>query len=225
VADRLFARVGAADELARGQSTFMVEMTETARILNTATERSLVILDEVGRGTSTYDGVSLAWAVAEHLHDRVGCRTLFATHYHELVDLAQSHPHVRNLNVAVREWADEVVFLHKIIDGAADKSYGIHVARLAGVPRQVIERAKELLARLEVTHLDEEGRPRMGRRRRVKEADYRQLMLFVPQEHPLLESIRSMDLDQVAPIEALRQIRQWQEHLLQEDRPANAAPR
>ncbi len=145
VADRIFARVGASDELARGQSTFMVEMTETARILNTATPRSLVILDEIGRGTSTYDGISLAWSVVEHLHEHVGCRTLFATHYHELTDLAKSLAGVKNLNVAVREWQEEVVFLHKIIPGAADKSYGIHVARLAGVPRAVIERSKEIL--------------------------------------------------------------------------------
>ena len=137
LADRIFARVGASDELARGQSTFMVEMTETARILNLATPRSLVILDEIGRGTSTYDGVSLAWAVVEHLHDRIGCRTLFATHYHELTDLAQSLSGVRNWNVAVREWNEKLVFLHKIVPGAADKSYGIHVARLAGVPREV----------------------------------------------------------------------------------------
>ena len=135
IADRIFARVGASDELTRGQSTFMVEMTETARILNTATPRSLVILDEIGRGTSTYDGISLAWSVVEHLHDHVGCRTLFATHYHELTDLEKSLSGVKNLNVAVREWQDEVVFLHKIVEGAADKSYGIHVARLAGVPR------------------------------------------------------------------------------------------
>ncbi len=134
VADRIFARVGASDELSRGQSTFMVEMTETARILNMATPRSLVILDEIGRGTSTYDGVSLAWAVVEYLHDHIGCRTLFATHYHELTDLAKTLSSVRNLNVAVREWEDQVVFLHKIVEGAADKSYGIHVARLAGVP-------------------------------------------------------------------------------------------
>ena len=145
MADRIFVRVGASDELSRGQSTFMVEMTETARILNTATERSLVILDEIGRGTSTYDGISLAWSVAEHLHDRTGCRTLFATHYHELTDLAESLARVKNLNVAVREWQDEVIFLHKIVPGTADKSYGIHVARLAGVPREVVERSKRSL--------------------------------------------------------------------------------
>ena len=162
MADRIFARVGASDELARGQSTFMVEMTETARILNTATPRSLVILDEIGRGTSTYDGLSLAWAIVEHLHDAIGCRTLFATHYHELTDLAASLAGVRNLNVAVREWEDQVVFLHKIVPGAADKSYGIHVARLAGVPREVNERAKQILAQLESEHLDAEGGPKIG---------------------------------------------------------------
>ncbi|HRX82039.1 MAG TPA: DNA mismatch repair protein MutS, partial [Pirellulaceae bacterium] len=145
IADRIFARVGASDELARGRSTFMVEMTETARILNTATNRSLVILDEIGRGTSTYDGVSLAWAIVEHIHDQIGCRTLFATHYHELTDLQNTLGGVRNLNVSVKEWDDNVVFLHKIIEGSADKSYGIHVARLAGVPREVNERAKQIL--------------------------------------------------------------------------------
>ena len=142
VADRIFARIGASDELARGQSTFMVEMIETARIVNMATARSLVILDEIGRGTSTYDGISLAWSVVEWLHDRIGCRTLFATHYHELTDLEKSLTGVRNLNVAVREWQDEVVFLHKIVAGAADKSYGIHVARLAGLPARA-DRAVE----------------------------------------------------------------------------------
>jgi DNA mismatch repair protein MutS len=152
VADRVFARVGASDELSRGQSTFMVEMTETARILNTATSRSLVILDEIGRGTSTYDGLSLAWSIVEHLHNEIGCRTLFATHYHELTDLADQLPGVRNFNVAVKEWDDQVVFLHQIVAGAADKSYGIHVAQLAGVPRSVNERAKEVLAWLEQQH-------------------------------------------------------------------------
>ena len=135
VADRIFTRVGASDELTRGQSTFMVEMTETANILNNATDRSLVILDEVGRGTSTYDGLSLAWAITEHLANAVKCRTLFATHYHELTELGQLLVNVKNLNVAVREWAGDVVFLHKIIPGGTDKSYGIHVAKLAGIPK------------------------------------------------------------------------------------------
>ncbi|MGL6097008.1 MAG: DNA mismatch repair protein MutS, partial [Fimbriiglobus sp.] len=149
VADRIFTRVGASDELGRGQSTFMVEMTEAANILNNATSRSLVILDEIGRGTSTYDGVSLAWAITEYLHDTAGCRSLFATHYHELARLAGTLPRLRNYNVEVRELADEVIFLHKIAPGNADKSYGIHVARLAGVPASVLTRAEQVLASLE----------------------------------------------------------------------------
>ncbi|MDR0871752.1 MAG: DNA mismatch repair protein MutS [Planctomycetaceae bacterium] len=149
ICDRIFARVGASDEIARGQSTFMVEMVETARILNQATPQSLVILDEIGRGTSTYDGLSLAWSIAEYLHDVTGCRTLFATHYHELTDLADSLDGVCNLNVAVRENSGEITFLHKIVPGAADKSYGIHVAKIAGVPKEVVNRAKEILTQLE----------------------------------------------------------------------------
>ena len=215
--DRIFARVGAADELARGQSTFMVEMTETARILNLATPRSLVILDEIGRGTSTYDGVSLAWAVVEHLHDRIGCRTLFATHYHELTDLARSLGGVRNLNVAVREWDEQLVFLHKIVPGPADKSYGIHVARLAGVPREVNSRAMEILARLEQEHDSGDGRPKMSRRPQRRSGEL-QLTLFAPQEHPLLDRIRALELNATTPLEALRLLQEWQTALA-ENRP------
>ncbi|MEI8078344.1 MAG: DNA mismatch repair protein MutS [bacterium] len=169
VADRIFTRVGAADDLSRGQSTFMVEMVETANILNNATPRSLVILDEVGRGTSTFDGLSLAWAIAEHLHDTPTCkpRTLFATHYHELTELALTRPGVKNYNVAVREWEDKVIFLRKIIPGGADKSYGIQVARLAGLPKSVVERAREVLDNLEGNALAESGQPRLARHRRV----------------------------------------------------------
>ncbi|MCW1914739.1 DNA mismatch repair protein MutS [Luteolibacter sp. GHJ8] len=148
--DRIFCRVGASDDLSRGQSTFMVEMNETALILNHATEKSLVILDEIGRGTATFDGLSIAWAVAEHLHDIIGCRTLFATHYHELTDLANTRAAVANFNVAVREWNDEIIFLRKILPGAADKSYGIQVARLAGLPKPIIDRAKAILSHLEL---------------------------------------------------------------------------
>src|SRR5204862_901406 len=139
--DRVFTRVGASDDLRRSQSTFMVEMTETANILNNATPRSLVILDEIGRGTSTYDGVSLAWAITEYLHDKIGCRALFATHYHELAELAEKLPNLRNYNVLVHEGPDGIVFLHKIAPGSADKSYGIHVAQLAGVPQEILSRA------------------------------------------------------------------------------------
>ena len=150
LADRIFCRVGASDDLSRGQSTFMVEMSETALILNHATEKSLVILDEIGRGTATFDGLSIAWAVAEHLHDEIKCRTLFATHYHELTDLANTRDAVVNCNVAVREWNEEIIFLHKILPGAADKSYGIQVARLAGLPKPVLARAKSILSHLEM---------------------------------------------------------------------------
>ncbi len=165
--DRIFTRVGANDDLSRGQSTFLVEMNETANIIHHATAHSLVILDEIGRGTSTYDGLSIAWSVAEWLHDRVGALTLFATHYHELTELAKTHPAVKNYTVAVREWADEIVFLHKIIPGAADKSYGIQVARLAGLPAEIIARAKEVLARLETVNprLEITGLPPVRARR------------------------------------------------------------
>jgi DNA mismatch repair protein MutS len=168
IADRIFTRVGASDDLGRGRSTFLVEMTEAANILNNATGRSLVILDEIGRGTSTYDGVSLAWAITEHLHDHVGCRALFATHYHELAQLTETLPRLANYNVQVREWQGEVIFLHKIAPGSADKSYGIHVARLAGVPREVLERAGQVLAELESHHLDTSAAQGGGRRKKVK---------------------------------------------------------
>jgi DNA mismatch repair protein MutS len=190
----------------------MVEMTETARILNGATPHSLVILDEIGRGTSTYDGLSLAWAVVEHLHQQVGCRTLFATHYHELTDLAHELSGVRNLNVDVREWEDDVVFLHKIVAGAADKSYGIHVARLAGVPRPVIERAKTILAELEDEHLDATGRAKIGREHRQQRSG-QQLSLFGLSEHPLLETIRATDTNALTPLDALVRIKKWQDDL------------
>jgi DNA mismatch repair protein MutS len=221
-ADRIFARVGASDELSRGQSTFMVEMTETARILNGATPRSLVILDEIGRGTSTYDGVSLAWAIVEHLHDAIGCRTLFATHYHELTDLAATLPGVRNLNVSVKEWEDNVVFLHKIVPGAADKSYGIHVARLAGVPRGVNERAKQILAHLEQEHLDDTGRERIAGSSRSsvvkkKRSGDIQLTLFGLPTHPLIDTLRELDVDNLTPLAALQLLKEWQQQVTQDD--------
>jgi DNA mismatch repair protein MutS len=162
--DRIFTRIGASDDLARGQSTFMVEMTETANILNNATPRSLIVLDEIGRGTSTFDGLSLAWSIVEHLHNQVGAKTLFATHYHELTELSARLPRLKNFNVAVREWHDQVVFLHKIIEGGTDKSYGIQVARLAGVPKPVLERAKQILGNLEESELTPEGNVRAARR-------------------------------------------------------------
>ncbi len=228
VADRIFARVGASDELSRGQSTFMVEMIETARILNTATPRSLVILDEIGRGTSTYDGLSLAWSIVEHMHDSIGCRTLFATHYHELTDLEEQRPGVRNFNVAVKEWDNQVMFLHQIVPGAADKSYGIHVAQLAGVPRSVNDRAREVLEWLEAQHQIAEPSacglapaslkthaPSSNGNSPNRSSQW-QLALFGIEEHPLLEEIRAADLNAIEPTEALELAQSWQQRLIEE---------
>jgi DNA mismatch repair protein MutS len=179
--DRIFTRVGANDDLSRGQSTFMVEMNETANILNNATDRSLVILDEIGRGTSTFDGLSIAWSVAEYLHDKISCRALFATHYHELTDLERTRNGVQNLNVAVREWNDQIIFLRKILPGRADQSYGIQVARLAGLPDSIITRAKEILENLEKSELNAAGQPTMAkspRKRLTPDPNAAQLALF-----------------------------------------------
>ena len=173
--DRIFTRIGASDDLARGQSTFLVEMSETANILHNATARSLIILDEIGRGTSTFDGLSLAWSIVEHLHNQIGAKTLFATHYHELTELARRLQRLKNLNVAVREWNDQVVFLHKIVEGGADKSYGIQVARLAGVPKSVVERAKQILRNLEESELTPEGAVRQPTRRQRDREKLQQL--------------------------------------------------
>ncbi|HEY3452107.1 MAG TPA: DNA mismatch repair protein MutS [Myxococcales bacterium] len=215
--DRIFTRVGAADNLSRGQSTFMVEMTETANILHNATERSLVILDEIGRGTSTFDGLSIAWAVAEHLHDLVGARTLFATHYHELVDLAREKPRVKNTTIAVKEFQGRVVFLRKLVPGGASRSYGIEVARLAGLPPEVLVRARQILVNLEKAELDDAGRPQLSRGRR-KESPA-QLGLFArepppaPSYAPVLEELRGAELDQMTPLAALTLLGQLQERL------------
>jgi DNA mismatch repair protein MutS len=211
--DRLFTRIGASDELHTGQSTFMVEMTETANILNNATERSLVILDEIGRGTSTLDGLSLAWAIAEHIAAEVRCRTLFATHYHELTDLAQRFRGVKNLNVAVREWEDQVVFLHRIVEGGTDRSYGIHVARLAGVPREVLERARQLLSELSVQHV---GRPKVSRSKKsdraaAAEVDPNQLPLFTDPAKELLAQLAGTKVEALTPMQAFDLLRQWKE--------------
>jgi DNA mismatch repair protein MutS len=173
--DRIFTRIGASDDLARGQSTFMVEMSETANILNNATAASLIILDEIGRGTSTFDGLSLAWSILEHLHNQVGAKTLFATHYHELTELAGRLTRLKNYNVAVREWREQVVFLHRIVEGGADKSYGIQVARLAGVPTPVIERAKVILGNLEESELTPEGTVRQSARQKAEREKLRRL--------------------------------------------------
>jgi DNA mismatch repair protein MutS len=202
--DRLFTRVGASDNLTRGQSTFMVEMSETSAILHNATTRSLVLLDEIGRGTSTYDGVAIAWAVTEHLHDRVGCKTMFATHYHELMQLPERLEHARNLNVAVRETGDTVVFLHRLESGGTDRSYGIHVAGLAGLPARVVGRAREILTTLEAEHRVVPGPP-------SPPPDPGQLMLFAGEVlHPVVEEIRALDLDAMTPLEALNRLAELQ---------------
>jgi DNA mismatch repair protein MutS len=211
VADRVAVRIGASDDLVRGRSTFMVEMNETADILHNATERSLLILDEVGRGTSTYDGLSLAWAVAEHIAGKLRARTLFATHYHQLTDLAHSCEGVRNCNVAVREWGDEVVFLHKIVEGAADRSYGIHVARLAGIPRDVLERALIILGNLEADSADASDMPRLLPR---AERDIEgQLSLFEEVESRIAKRLRGVDINLTTPVEALNILREILEML------------
>lgn len=207
--DRIFTRVGASDDLARGRSTFMVEMQETSNILIQATPRSLIVLDEIGRGTSTFDGLSIAWAVAEHLHDfqGVGVKTLFATHYHELTDLCKNKPRVKNFNVAVKEWQDDIIFFHKLVPGGANRSYGIQVAQLAGLPPEVTERAREILALLENGEAAFTAKSATGGRRPrpVKEKETGiQLTLFKPSLEWLRDQIMALDLDQVTPMGALQ---------------------
>ncbi len=201
--DRIFTRVGASDSLVRGQSTFMVEMNETAAIIHGATESSLILLDEIGRGTSTYDGVSIAWAVTEHLHEWVGAKTIFATHYHELTQLGDLLPRVLNRNVAVREVGEDIVFLRRLEEGGADRSYGIQVARLAGLPPELLDRARELLAELEGTHSGGgRGLGRHGVHRPASEAPPDQLSLFQP-EHPVVSRLRGLEVESLTPIDAL----------------------
>ena len=200
IVDRLFTRVGASDNLVRGQSTFMVEMSETSAILHTATRRSLVLLDEIGRGTSTYDGISIAWSVSEHLHDVVGCKTVFATHYHELTQLSDSLVAVRNYNVQVREVGDQVLFLHRLQPGGADRSYGIEVGRLAGLPPSVLRRATELLRLLEAEQIV----PRSGHAPPASRSDASdQLALFGLMTHPVVQQLRNVDPNTMTPIQGL----------------------
>jgi len=208
VVDRLFTRVGASDNLVAGQSTFMVEMSETSAILHGASARSLVLLDEIGRGTSTYDGVAIAWAVTEFLHNVVGCKTIFATHYHELTQLTEELAHARNWNVAVREAGEEIVFLHRLEPGGADRSYGIHVGRLAGLPAVVVARAGEVLRLLETGHhvVARAAPPPPA-------PDAAQLPLFEHAPHPVLVELEGLDLDAVSPLEALNQLAAWKRRL------------
>jgi DNA mismatch repair protein MutS len=208
--DRLFARVGASDEISRGQSTFMVEMTEAANILHNATAHSLVIIDELGRGTSTFDGLSLAWAIAEDLVNRIGCRSLFATHYHELTQLEQYLQGVENCNVAIREWQDQIIFLHRIVPGGADKSYGSHVAKLAGVPDPVIQRSRALLAELEA-NFDSNARAHV--RAAGRDKPERQLFLFGDPADDMVEELRSLNANNMTPDDALGMVTRWQRRL------------
>jgi DNA mismatch repair protein MutS len=203
VVDRIFTRVGASDDLARGESTFMVEMIETSNILRAATAESLVILDEVGRGTATFDGLSLAWAIVEHLHEHGRPKTLFATHYHELTELAALLPRVVNRTMAVKEWQDRIVFLRRVVEGAADKSYGLHVARLAGIPASVVDRAAEILRNLESQEYDLSGRPRLARGTEPAGAAPPQLTLFTPPEQIVASVIRDVDIERLSPLAAL----------------------
>jgi len=213
IVDRVFTRVGAADRLAQGQSTFMVEMSETANIINNATDKSLILLDELGRGTSTYDGLSLAWAVTEYIADnpKLASRTLFATHYHELTEMAELYPGIKNLQVAVKETGDKIIFLRKIISGGCDDSYGIEVARLAGLPKQVINRAKKILEQLEAKQPAENVRKKMKQAK--PEIDSYQISLFSPQESKIAEKLRKLELDAITPIEALKILQQFKDEL------------
>jgi DNA mismatch repair protein MutS len=208
VVDRVYTRIGASDNVARGRSTFMVEMTETAAILNTATARSLVLLDEMGRGTATYDGLSLAWATVEHLHDAVGARTLFATHYHELTLLAERLARLKNVRVTVKEGAAGIVFLHTVEAGAANKSYGIEVARLAGLPQAVIERARAVLKVHERAE-SQQVREAVGEAREAKV----QMTMFTPLSQRIVDRLEQVDVDGLTPRDALALLAELQREL------------
>ena len=211
--DRIFTRVGALDNLSQGQSTFMVEMQETANILHNATRKSLVIMDEIGRGTSTFDGLSIAWAVAEHLHDLkgVGVKTLFATHYHELTELARSKPRVKNYNIAVKEWNDEIIFLRKLVEGGTNRSYGIQVARLAGIPDPVIRRAKKILYNIENNEGGLKGSSVLSETLNISEKGPVQLHLFSKPDHVILEKLQNLDISKMTPLDALNCLNEIQE--------------
>ncbi|MBT8366608.1 MAG: DNA mismatch repair protein MutS [Deltaproteobacteria bacterium] len=213
ITDRIFTRVGALDNLSSGQSTFMVEMEETANILNNATDKSLVIMDEIGRGTSTFDGLSIAWAVAEYLHelDGRGVKTLFATHYHELTELARLKPRVKNFNIAVKEWNDEIIFLRKLVEGGTNRSYGIQVARLAGIPERVIKRAKRILYHIEQGEYGGAGPACLGNVTENVGRGPVQLDLFSKPEHPVVEKLNQVDISRMTPLEALNLLNELQE--------------
>jgi DNA mismatch repair protein MutS len=216
--DRIFTRIGASDDLSRGESTFMVEMRETARILDGVSDRTLVVLDEVGRGTSTYDGLSIAWAVAEHLHDSPSRpKVLFATHFHELTDIVSTCANARNFHVAVREWQGEIVFLRRIDEGSASKSYGIQVARLAGLPASVVDRARDILKNLESAEYNEYGLPTLAGPRATAESAHAQMELFSRRargdEGAVLDQIRRCEPERLSPLDALMRLAEWKGRL------------
>ncbi|MFI5351791.1 MAG: DNA mismatch repair protein MutS [Candidatus Binatales bacterium] len=215
IVDRVHTRIGARDELRRGESTFMVEMRETARLLADLTPNSLLLLDEVGRGTSTFDGLAIAWAVAEYLHDSTRAKVLFATHFHELTDLARECPRVKNLSMAVREWGDEVLFLRRVVESASSRSYGIEVARLAGLPSSVVDRARQILRNLEQGELDEAGMPRLARAPERRGTE--QMGLFAPSERRVIDELAMVDVDRLTPIEALGILAKLKSRLRSED--------
>ena len=205
--DRIFTRVGAFENVARGESTFLIEMLELANILHNATPRSLILLDEIGRGTSTFDGLSIAWAAAEYLHQisASAAKTLFATHYHELTELERIFPRIKNYNISVKEWGDSIIFLRKIEPGGCDHSYGIQVARMAGVPHEVIDRAKEILANLEASELTPDQYPRLALSQNSapkKSTDF-QISLFEPEYQVIMDKIEALNLDDLTPKDAL----------------------
>ena len=212
ITDRIFTRVGALDNLSQGQSTFMVEMEETANILNNATEKSLVIMDEIGRGTSTFDGLSIAWAVAEYLHDlnNRGVKTLFATHYHELTELARTKARVKNFNIAVKEWNDEIIFLRKLVEGGTNRSYGIQVARLAGIHAPVIQRAKRILYKIEQGEYNSGQAPGFINGETPTAKGPVQLDLFSKTENKLIEQLTETDISKMTPLEALNLLNELQ---------------
>jgi len=216
VVDKIFARIGAADNLSRGQSTFMIEMAEVAHIMKNITSRSLVILDEVGRGTSTFDGLSIAWALAEHLHDfqETGVRTLFATHYHQLTELTATRKGVQNYTIAVKEKDDQVIFLRKIIPGGTNRSYGIHVAKIAGVHDSVIQRANEILENIETGELDVAGKPRFARKKEGKgNRQQAQMSLFADEKDILLQELHTLDINAITPLEGMNRLEEWKRRI------------
>jgi DNA mismatch repair protein MutS len=206
IVDRIYTRVGASDNIASGESTFLVEMHEAANIVNTATPKSLILLDEVGRGTSTFDGISIAWALTEYIHNRIGAKTLFATHYHELNELAELFPRIKNLKVDVREYGDKVIFLHKVTPGFADHSYGIQVAQMAGLPDEVTERAKKILKNLEGSDLTVHGEEIVERAKGRIGATEMQLTLFEMRDDKLREELKKLDLEKMTPLEAMQKL-------------------